>query len=194
MKQSLASIAFAATASWAFGAATVTDANGTLTINVPSGEEYDLSTHASGIAANTWTEIVKTGPGTLNGAGSFTTTAFTGTLRIREGWFYAAQRDALPNNESAKVIVEGDATGGGTLKTFNDAGNVNLWDKKAPIYLSGTGVGGTAGALHNIGKNSVGFHWIQLDANVLVHSEFSNGQIQFRNHFDMQGHTARCTG
>ena len=194
MKRILTSIVFAATAFWAFGAATVTDANGTLTIDVPSGEDYNLSTHATGIAANTWTEIVKTGPGTLNGAGSFTTTAFTGTLRIREGWFYAAQRDALPNNESAKVIVEGDATGGGTLKTFNDAGNVNLWDKKAHIYLSGTGVGGTAGAIHNVGKNPVGFHWIQLDADVLVHSELSNGQIQFRNHFDMQGHTARFTG
>ena len=194
MKRNLASIAFAAMASWAFGAATVTDANGTLTIAVPSGEEYDLSTHAAGIAANTWTEIVKTGPGTLNGAGSFTTTAFTGTLRIREGWFYAAQRDALPNNASAKVIVEGDATGGGTLKTFNDAGNVNLWSATARLFLSGTGVGGTAGALHNVGKNSVGFHWIQLDADALVHSELTNGQIQFRNHFDMQGHTARCTG
>ena len=173
---------------------TVTDANGVLTISVPSGEEYNLSTHASGIAANTWTEIVKTGPGTLNGAGSFTTTAFTGTLRIREGWFYAAQRNALPNNTSAKVIVEGDATGGGTLKTFNDAGNPDLWDKNAHIYLSGTGVGGTAGALHNVGKNTVGFHWIQLDTDVLLHSELTNGQIQFKNHFDMQGHTARCTG
>ena len=151
MKRNLASIAFAAMASWAFGAATVTDANGTLTIAVPSGEEYDLSTHAAGIAANTWTEIVKTGPGTLNGAGSFTTTAITGPLRIREGWFYAAQRDALPNNASAKVIVEGDATGGGTLKTFNDAGNVNLWSATARLFLSGTGVGGTAGALHHVG-------------------------------------------
>ena len=92
------------------------------------------------------------------------------------------------------MIVEGDATGGGTLKTFNDAGNVNLWSATARLFLSGTGVGGTAGALHNVGKNSVGFHWIQLDADVLVHSELTNGQIQFRNHFDMQGHTARCTG
>lgn len=194
MKKILAAIGAALSSLAVFAAATVTDANGTLTISVPSGEEYNLSTHASGIAANTWTEIVKEGPGTLNGAGSFTSTAFTGTLRIREGWYYAAQRDALPNNESAKVVVEGDSTGGGTLKTFNSTANDNLWDKKARLFLSGTGVGGTAGALHNVGTKSAGYRWVQLDADALLHSEIKDGQFQFRDHFDMQGHDATFTG
>ena len=116
MKHVLAAMAVVACVLGALGTPTITDANGTLTISVPSGEDYNLSTHASGIAANTWTEIVKTGLGTLNGAGAFTS-AFRGTLRIREGYFYATSRDSLPNNTSAKVVVEGDATGGGTLKT-----------------------------------------------------------------------------
>ena len=140
MKKALAACMFIASALGTFAAATVTDASGKLTISVPAGEDYDLSTHASGIAANTWTEIVKTGLGTLNGAGSFTTTAFTGTVRVKEGYFYASSRDSLPDNAAAKVVVEGDSTGGGTLKTYSTASGFK-WTSTAHLYLSGMGVG-----------------------------------------------------
>ena len=192
MKKTLATCTFIASALGAFATATVTDANGILTIAVPSGEDYNLSTHASGIAANTWTEIVKTGLGTLNGAGAFTS-AFRGTLRISEGYYYATSRDSLPNNTSAKVVVEGNATGGGTLKTHVTTSGFK-WDSNAHLYLSGTGVGGTAGAIHNLSTQSTEFHWVQLDADILWHNNVQAGQSQLRTHFDMQGHNATFTG
>ena len=194
MKKTCAMLATTVAAAVVFAESTVTDADGTLTISVPSSEAYDLSKHAAGIANNTWTKIVKTGPGTLNGNGAFTTRTFTGELRIAEGYYYANSRDSLPCNTAAKTVVEGDATGGGTLKTYNSTGNVNLWSDTARLFLSGTGVGGTAGAIHNVGTASAGYLWIQLDGDVLLHSEDKDGQMQFRNPFDMQGHTATFTG
>lgn len=173
-------------------AATVTEAEGVLTIDVAANSSYTFTTaQIDDFKTNKWHEIRKTGLGVLVAPINTFTTDFTGTVRVIEGVYQANFASSFPNNKQARFCVEGDSSGGGTLYVSRFSLPV-----ATVMELSGVGTpdanGKPRGAIQTYKKDGdasgtdTTLNNIKLVADAFIRADNS---ILAYNTFDMQGHT-----
>ena len=130
-------------------AATVTTADGVVTIDVPSGENYKLSD--SDVSALTSCDLQKTGVGRLIISTDLKTEGWDGEIVVKAGYLRTTLNGALGGVTKGTVIESG-----ATLEIEVDkAGNSTNVHDKEPYTIGGAGVGG-CGAVYAINKGQIG--------------------------------------